>query len=75
MFARYRRNARTQLPHVALFYTLGRGQRFESKDDGGFMPVVSVEAAKTRRLSRPAWTRSIQNGFPFALRLAHRYTV
>ena len=71
VFARDGRNARTQLLHVAFFDAFRRGQGFQSKDGGRLVPVVAVEAAKARGLSRAARTRPVQNGFPLALRLTH----
>ena len=71
VFARYRRNARTQILHVALFDTLRRGQGFQPKGSGRFVPAAPVEATKARGLSRAAWTRPVQNSFPLSLRFTH----
>ena len=71
VFARYRRNARTQLLHVALFDTFHRWQRFQPKDGSRFVPIAPVEATQVRDLSRAARTRPVQNSFPSAFCFSH----
>ncbi len=73
VFARYGRYTRAQVFHVALLEAGRRRQRSEAKCSGFFVPLPthSGEATQFRSLAQSAWTRTVQNSFPFSLCFTH----